>query len=85
MITDTINKEWLLATSELADRCEAGEATIAEFTNDQLHWLIYYNWGYSGSYAVPETVTSINELRTRGVSYDEPLAEAIDNITQEYY
>jgi len=85
MITDTINKDWLLDTTNLADAYEAGEVSISEFTNDQLHWLIYFNWGNSGAYQVPETTVSLNELAARGVVYNGELAELIENKTQQYY
>ncbi len=52
---DTINKEWLIETNNLADQLEAGEIGLDKFTDDQLHYLIYWNFGYSGPVVMNET------------------------------
>ena len=80
-----INKEWVINTSNLADLYDAGEISIKEFSNDQLQWLIYWNWGYSGPYTAPETKTAENELIARGCPYDQELAEQLETKTSNYY
>lgn len=85
MITDNINKDWLIKTNELADLYDAGEKDISEFTVDQLHYLIYWNWGYSGPVSVPETKTAETELIRRGNPFDVDYAVSIIDITEELY
>lgn len=82
---DTINKDWLIKTNELADLYDAGEKDITEFTVDQLHYLIYWNWGYSGPGSVPETKTAEAELIRRGNPFDVDYAVSIIDITEELY
>ncbi len=85
MITDNINKDWLIKTNELADLYDAGEKDITEFTVDQLHYLVYWNWGYSGPVSVPETKTAEAELIRRGNPFDVDYAVSIIDITEELY
>jgi hypothetical protein len=85
MITDTINKDWLIKTNELADLYDAGEKDISEFTIDQLHYLVYWNWGYSGPVSVPETKAAEAELIRRGNPFDVDYAVSIIDITEELY
>jgi len=80
-----INKEWLINTNNLADRYDAGEISITEFSNDQLQWLIYWNWGYSGAFAAPETKTAEYELIARGNEYNQEYAELIETEASKYY
>jgi hypothetical protein len=82
---DNIDKEWLINTNNLADLYDAGEISITEFSNDQLQWLIYWNWGFSGTYVAPEAKTAENELIARGVEYNQEYAELIETKASNYY
>lgn len=85
MPSDTINKEWLIATDELANKYDAGEASISDFTADQLNYLIYWNWGYSGPRTVEEAKAAENELIRRGTPFDVDYAVTIIDIAEELY
>jgi hypothetical protein len=82
---DTINKEWVIQTSELADLYEAKEIELDKFTDDQLHYLIYWNWGYSGPVVVNETKEAEAELIRRGRPFNVDRAAEIVDITEELY
>jgi hypothetical protein len=82
---DTINKEWVIQTSDLADLYEAKEIELDKFTDDQLHYLIYWNWGYSGPVVVNETKESEAELIRRGRPFNVDRAVEIVDITEELY
>lgn len=82
---DTINKDWLIETNNLADQLEAGEIGLDKFTDDQLHYLIYWNWGYSGPVTVNETKESEAELIRRGRPFNVDHAIEIADITEELY
>jgi len=87
MITDTINELWLERMNKLADKLEeTGDSKlIVEFTNDQLQYLVHWNWGYSGAYKAPETKLAEEELVRRGCPYSSDLAEEVDAIAEQYY
>ena len=82
---DNINKEWLLETSDLADKYEREEIKLSSFTNDQLVYLVYWNWGYSGPVTVKETKDSEAELIRRGNPYNQDYAAELIDITEEFY
>jgi hypothetical protein len=82
---DTINKEWVIQTSHLADLYEAKEIELDKFTDDQLHYLIYWNFGYSGPVVVNETKESEAELIRRGRPFNVDRATEIVDITEELY
>jgi hypothetical protein len=82
---DTINKEWVIQTSDLADLYEAKEIELDKFTDDQLHYLIYWNWGYSGPVVVNETKEAEAELIRRGRTLNDDRAVEIVDITEELY
>jgi hypothetical protein len=87
MITtsDDINENWLAITDEMADRLEQGRITIDRFTDDQLHYLIYWNFGVSGAYIMPETKLAEAELIRRDNPYNELYAGLIDTKASESY
>lgn len=82
--TDTIDKRWLEHTNELADKLEqTGDVTLlSEFTIDQLTYLAYWNWGYSGAYKAPETKLAEEELVVRGSPFDLARGEAINEAAE---
>ena len=82
---DKINENWLIRTDELASELEKGYITIDRLSDDQLVWLIYYNWGYSGAYIMPETQLAEAELINRGNPYNWEYAERLVELTEEYY
>jgi hypothetical protein len=82
---DTINKEWVIQTSDLADLYEAKEIELDKFTDDQLHYLIYWNFGYSGPVTVNETKEAEAELIRRGRPFNVDRAAEIADITEELY
>ena len=82
---DTINKEWVIETSDLADLYEEKVIELDKFTDDQLHYLIYWNWGYSGPVTVNETKESEAELIRRGRPFNVDRAVEIVDITEELY
>ena len=83
---DTINKEWLDATEVLANKYENDNSVgLSEFSDDQLHYLIYWNWGYSGPVVVNETKEAEAELIRRGRTLNDDRAVEIVDITEELY
>ena len=82
---DTINKEWVIQTSHLADLYEAKEIELDKFTDDQLYYLVYWNWGYSGPLTVNETKEAEAELIRRGRTLNDDRAVEIVDITEELY
>lgn len=86
MIKDKINSNWVDRIERLADELEQGNnKVISKFTEDQLHYLIYWNFGYSGISTSDYTIMCENELNARGIRYNEKLAEEIVNKAEELY
>lgn len=85
MITDTINENWLIRVDELANKLEQKDIGIDRFTDDQLHYLIYFNFGVSGAYIMPETELAELELIKRGNPYNQEYAEALEKEASNYY
>ena len=81
---DNINENWLNKTDELADLFERGDINIDRFTDDQLHYLIYWNFGVSGVSIMPETKAAEAELIKRNNPYSEEYAELISNKAEEF-
>lgn len=81
---DTIDKQWIEETHNLADLFENGEASISRFTNDQLQWLIYWNFGYSGITLTEQTKLAMKELEARGKPYSEKEADTIDTLVNKF-
>ena len=86
MITDTIDRQWLDEVNEIADLVETlDRGNLILLTSDQLHYLIYWNFGYSGITECNETKWARNELADRGIVYNETLAESIANYSENFY
>jgi len=84
-ITDKINLTWVDKIERLADKLERGDKVISNFTNDQLHYLIYWNFGYSGITTSDLTIACEDELNSRGIRYNEKLAQLIVDKAEELY
>lgn len=82
---DLINENWLIRVDELANKLEQKDITIDRFTDDQLHYLIYFNFGVSGAYTMPETELAELELIKRGNPYNQEYAEKIEKEASNYY
>lgn len=81
---DTINEDWVVNTDRMATQFEDGIISATDFSNDQLQWLIYWNWGYSGAGIAKVTTNAIAELNARGIEVNSDIAEAIDLVVMEY-
>lgn len=84
---DNITEFWLIRTDELASQYELNgdNKLLEQFSSDQLHFLIYWNWGYSGINKAPETIAAENELLRRDEEYNPEYAQLVVNKTEEYY
>ena len=84
---DNITEFWLIRTDELATQYELNNDNklLEQFSNDQLHFLIYWNWGYSGVYTAPETKAAEAELIRRGEEYNQEYAQLIVDKSEEHY
>jgi len=82
---DTITTDWIKRIETLAMSLERGENVISEFSNDQLHYLIYWNFGYSGITTSDYTIMCEDELNNRGIRYSHKLAELIVDTVEELY
>jgi len=77
-----INEEWLTDMNEMADRAEADHSYLSIMTDEQLSYLVYWNWGYSGP--VVEVAREAEKLLiARGVDYNT-LGEQINAQTEQY-
>jgi hypothetical protein len=85
MISDNINENWLIRVDELANQLELGQIDINRFTDDQLTYLIYWNFGVSGAYVMRETKLAEEELIRRNNPYDSDYAELLEAETSKYY
>lgn len=83
MNIDTINRNWMDKLNDKANLYEDNKLPIIDFSNDELHYLIYWNWGYSGVSTAADTINAKNELIARGIEYNEARAEEINNIVEE--
>ena len=81
---DNINENWVIRTDELADLFERKDISIDSFSDDQLMYLIYWNFGVSGVYTMPETKLAEEELIKRNNPYSEEYAELVSNKAQEF-
>lgn len=78
-----INEEWLTEMNTAADKAEQDHSVLHEMTNEQLAYLAYWNWGYSGA-NVLVTKAAIELLAARGIDY-LVLGEEIEELAQQYY
>lgn len=81
---DTFSEEWLNKTDEMADLYERGQISIDRFSNDQLHYLIYWNFGVSGIHIMLETRLAEKELEYRGNPYDEEYAQLVVEAADKF-
>lgn len=82
---DNINREWLNEVDEIATAYENGQRGILDFTNDQLQYLIYWNFGYSGCMESQHSINARAELQARGLAYDQSRAECIELLAEKHY
>ena len=82
---DNINENWVIRTDELADLYERGDISIDSFSDDQLMFLIYWNFGVSGVFIMPETKLAEEELIKRNNPYNEEYAELVIKAAEEFY
>lgn len=83
---DNINQNWVIRTDELANKFEQGDISISKFSDDQLMWLIYYNFGCSGAHTTPETRIAEKELEFyRNNPYNQEYAQLIVDKAEEFY
>ena len=81
---DNINENWVIRTDEMAYKFEQGDLTVDKFTDDQLTYLIYWNFGVSGVSIMKETKLAEEELIRRGNPYSEDYAEELNAKTEDY-
>ena len=79
-----IDYDWLVETNAIADEAEADHTILQLMTNEQLSFLVYWNWGYSGIALVEVTKRAIGVLNARGVDYNTLGAE-VEAIVEQYY
>ena len=79
------DRAWMIKTEMLGGFYERGSAELSEFTNDQLHYLIYENFGHSFEPTTKETKSAIKELVSRGAEYDPELAKQINQEIEECF
>ena len=84
-ITDNIDSDWIVKTNNMAVDFENGLINITDFTNDQLHHLIYFNWGYSGPSTNESAIIAENELIARGCPYNDELGDEIELACSWHY
>jgi hypothetical protein len=85
MNIDTINRNWIDKLHDKANLYEDNKLPIIDFSDTELHYLIYWNWGYSGVSTAADTINAKNELIARGIEYNEELAEQINELCEELY
>lgn len=81
----TINKEWLEEVNNKADLYENNRIGILDFSNDELQYLIYWNFGVSGAWETDYSRNARAELIARGLEYSQARAEEIDALAEQYY
>ncbi|MEN6624047.1 MAG: hypothetical protein ABFD50_21185 [Smithella sp.] len=81
----TFDYDWLVAMNEMADRAEADKSYLNIMTTEQLSYLVYWNWGYSGAQNADVTKAAINELAARGITNYNEIGEMVDNQVEQYY
>jgi len=82
-MNDIINEQWMKHLENTITLYENSIATIKDFSNDQLNYLIYWNFGFSGPSLNNDTKAAVNELKRRGVEYDEKRVEKINELSEE--
>ena len=75
---DIINKQWIKNLNDKANLYENNKIPLVDFSNSELQYLIYWNFGYSGITTSDYTINAENELNARGIRYNEALVEEIN-------
>ena len=78
MITD----QWVNEFEELCKLFEANKASIKDFDNDHLQFLIYWNFGYGEKDPAPETIAATEELTRRGEKVNRNRAEELNELIE---
>ncbi len=81
----TFDYDWLVAMNDMADKAEQDHGYLPVMSNEQLCYLVYWNWGYSGAQNADVTKAAINELAARGVTNYNELGELVDKQVEQYY
>lgn len=81
----TLDYDWLVAMNAMADKAENDHNLLANMTNEQLCYLVYWNWGYSGPSNTEVTKAAINELVSRGIENYNEIGEMVDKQVEQYY
>lgn len=82
---DIINADWVERVNFRADQYQDGYINITEFTNDELQYLVYWNFGISGAAVSPWAKDAMAQLKARGVEYSQEHAEKIEALAEQYY
>lgn len=80
----TFDYDWLTEMNVMANKAENDHSNIKFMTNEQLCYLVYWNWGYSGS-NVLVTKAAINELAVRGIENYNEIGEMVEEQVSQYY
>ena len=81
---DNINREWVIRTNELADLYDNKKVNLTEFSDDQLIYLAYWNWGYSGAAKAKEALECEADLIRRGNPYNQEYADKLLDLCEDY-
>lgn len=77
-----IDYDWMVEMNSVADKAENDYTLIKDMTDEQLAYLVYWNWGYSGP-NVEVTKEATKVLVARGVDYNM-LGELVNEQTEQY-
>lgn len=80
-----INQEWLETVNNKADLYQDNQIGILDFSNDELQYLIYWNFGISGAWETDWTRNAKAELKARGLEYSETRANEIESLAETFY
>jgi hypothetical protein len=79
-----IDYDWLVEMNSVADLAENDYTILQLMSNEQLSYLVYWNWGYSGVCMVEVASKAKSILISRGVDY-ESLGAEIEELVSQYY
>ena len=77
-----IDYDWMVEMNSVADKAENDYNLIKDMTDEQLAYLVYWNWGYSGP-IIEATKEATKVLVARGVDYNT-LGELVNEQTEQY-
>lgn len=81
----TFDYDWLVAMNAMADKAEQDHGFLPIMSNEQLSYLVYWNWGYSGPSNTEVTKAAIKELESRGITNYNEIGEMVDSQVEQYY